>query len=116
MSQEFSHIANTDPKTPITVLSVPHGAYTQPESYNDIQNLGFYMSPALLETTVVDEVIKQAANVAGLDFLSVTDTFRQHDPLAYYPLDGHFNAEGNRLFAESIYPTVKTNCLQAFVS
>jgi len=107
---DFLQLAQAARGARVSVVSVPHGAYTQAESYRDLEELGFTMRTTLLETTLMDDVIEGAANTAGIEFLSVTETFRQHDELAFYPLDGHFNDEGNRLFAEAVYPHVRELC------
>ncbi len=110
MGAEFERLVAAAPDAHIVVVSVPHGAYTQPQAHADLAEMGFFMPPELLASPLVDDAIEQAANTAGLPFLAVTQAFRDHETLAFYPLDGHFNAEGNRLFAEALAPSATGWC------
>ncbi len=112
MAADFAAIAESAPQSEILVLSVPYGAYTQDTARQNLMQLGFILPPEITESALVDDAIEQAADAAGVPFMKVTDTFRTHDGLAFYPVDGHFNAEGNRLFAESIAPPVADYCTE----
>lgn len=109
MSADFARI-EAAAGARVIVASVPHGAYTQAQAHADLLRFGFVLPPELLQSDAVDSAIAEAAAGAGLPFVSVTDAFRAHDALAFYPVDGHFNAEGNRLFAAEIAPTVRDAC------
>jgi lysophospholipase L1-like esterase len=109
MQADFASIAATFPSAQVMVVSVPYGVYTQDESRNALTALGFNL-PAELLTADADTPIQQAANAAALDFIRVTDAFRANPTLAFYPLDGHFNAEGNRLLAATLLPDVRAAC------
>jgi hypothetical protein len=110
MATHFQQIAAAAPNTTLQVVSIPHGAYTQSQAQADLVALGFNVPPDLLTNTFVDGAIADAAERAELPYVSVTDAFRTHDTLAFYPVDGHFNVEGNRLLAETLLPTVREAC------
>lgn len=112
MSADFRTIADTAPDAHTLIISVPHGAYTQPAARDDLLRLGFILPPEITASPLVDDAIHSAANGAGVRFLRVTDAFRTHDALAFYPVDGHFNAEGNRLLAAAITPAILGECAQ----
>jgi len=94
----------------VLVVSVPHGAYTQPAAWEALRALGFTVPEAALTSTFVDEAVEHAAREAGVDFLSATDAFRAADVPAFYPVDGHFNAAGNALLARELLPAVAAAC------
>ncbi|MEL6148603.1 MAG: SGNH/GDSL hydrolase family protein [Chloroflexota bacterium] len=110
MTADFEQIANSAPDADILVASVPHGAYTQPRAQADLRAYGFDVPDELLQVSQVDDAIAQAATQADVDFISVTDAFRQSNTLAFYPLDGHFNNHGNRLFASALLPAIAERC------
>jgi lysophospholipase L1-like esterase len=111
MAAQFAQIKRAAGEARVLVLSVPYGAYTQDAARRNLARLGFDVPPTLLESALVDNAVAGAADAAGVDFLAVTAAFRAEDaPLAFYPLDGHFNAAGNRLFAASIAPAVAQHC------
>jgi hypothetical protein len=94
----------------VTVVSVPHGAYTQAEAQAALRQLGFDLPPATLTNTFVDGAIQQAAEAAGLPFISATAAFRADATLAFFPVDGHFNAHGNALMATALTDAVRAAC------
>ncbi len=111
MAGHFRLIARAAPTAQTLVVSVPYGAYTQPEAHAALQTLGFDMPESLLSNTHVDQAIADAANAAGLPFVRVTGTFRTAEALAFYPVDGHFNATGNALMAAALVPSLRAACL-----
>jgi lysophospholipase L1-like esterase len=111
MTADLKRIADVCRKNgvPIVAVSVPHGMYNNLAAHRGTQRVGFLVSPAMLESTGPDVAISRSARLANLPFLSVSDVFRAHqgDPGLYFELDGHFTAEGHRLFAEALAPLVK---------
>lgn len=94
----------------VIVVSVPHGAYTQPAAHAALRRLGFDVPRAALTSGQVDTVVADAAAGAGLPFVAATGAFRTDTTLAFYPVDGHFNAHGNALLAEALAATVRAAC------
>jgi hypothetical protein len=70
--------------------------------------MGFVVDEANLATTKMDEASRRAAAAAGLAAFDVTDAFRKAETgrRLFFPYDGHFNPDGQRLFAASIEPFV----------
>ena len=90
----------------VLVLSVPSAAYANPAAFSGLSDIG---TGEELLTTVPDRAAAEACARAGLPFKQVTAEFRRRaarEPL-YYKVDAHFNAEGNRVFAELVTPWVE---------
>ena len=110
IADDFTAIGEAAPHSDVIVLSVPYGAYTQEDARTNLMQLGFILPPEITSSALVDDAIQQATAAAGLPFVTVTDIFREHDALAFYPVDGHFNTAGNRLFAQAVAPQVIPHC------
>jgi hypothetical protein len=90
------------------VISVPSSVYTNRSGFEAHRREGFLLSESLLTSDAADRTIHAASQTAGLKFFSVTEAFRARtsDAGLYFPLDGHWTARGNRLFAEQVAPIV----------
>lgn len=88
----------------VVVVSVPFGPYVSRRSQDNHRRLGYIVNDAMLEGDAPDEVIRSACEKAKLPFHSVTDRFRKACTrrTLYYEFDGHFNPEGQALFAEAV--------------
>ncbi|MGE0636065.1 MAG: SGNH/GDSL hydrolase family protein [Bacteroidia bacterium] len=86
------------------VISVPNLAYSSKEEMTALTKYGFIIPDSLFANKFADETIKMAADENGIEFFSVSENFRQNkkEENLYYPFDGHFTKEGNRLFAASV--------------
>lgn len=93
---------------PVLAISVPYATYASESSQQGFAQLGYVMTPEMLMTHAPDEAVRQAASLAGVPFTLVTSSFRkeaQRESL-FFHFDGHFNAAGNRVFAELVTPVV----------
>jgi len=92
----------------LVVVSIPHWPYvTHPQS---LSKLGLVLTPEMLSTEAPDDEARQACREAGVEPpIVVTHDIRKRaaagEPL-YYPNDGHFTPEGQRVFAESVAPQI----------
>jgi lysophospholipase L1-like esterase len=86
------------------VISVPNLAYSSNEEMNTLKKYGFTIPDTLFGNPLADETIKMAADENGIEFYSASEKFRQSkkEENLYYPFDGHFTKEGNRVFAASV--------------
>lgn len=91
------------------VVSMPYGIYVSKNSFASRQRLGFAASPQMLTSDQPDEAIKQAAQLAGLEFYEVTREFRDAAPdhELFFALDGHLNRDGHALFARAVTPFIR---------
>jgi GDSL-like Lipase/Acylhydrolase family len=92
----------------VVVVSLPNGFFVSRAMLDSYARMGFAVDEANLATTKMDEASRRAAAGAGLAFFDVTDVFRQAERgrRLFFRYDGHFNPEGQRLFAASIEPFV----------
>ena len=71
--------------------------------------MGFDVDERFMTTGIMDEAIERAAKGAQIEFVTVTNKFREKcrnkTPL-FFRYDGHMNAYGNRLYAEQLVPIV----------
>lgn len=91
-------------------ISVPSGIYNSPEIHATRLELGAALPPEALETNVADETAQLACDLAAIPLITVSDAFREvalQRPL-FYPIDTHFNAEGNRAFADVLAPALRS--------
>ncbi|MEM6530891.1 MAG: GDSL-type esterase/lipase family protein, partial [Chloroflexota bacterium] len=66
MSEDFEQIARAAGEAEVIVMSVPHGAYTQPGAQEDLRAYGFDVPPTLLTATQVDDAIASAVAQADI--------------------------------------------------
>ena len=88
----------------VLAVAVPNGAYTDPRVQDTLRAVGFEMPPELLTTHGMDDVLAESCARAGIPLIKVTDFMREaaRQQEFYYPLDGHLNENGQRLFAEAL--------------
>ncbi len=110
LTDDLTTIQATIGEARVLVVSIPHGAYTQPEAHAALQRLGFTLPADTLTNAFVDDAIEQAADAAGLPLITATDAFRADETLAFYPVDGHFNPHGNTLLANALTDDVRAGC------
>lgn len=111
MGDEFQVIRDVAPDANVIVFSMPHGAYTQNSAQSDLRELGFSVPAELLVNSQVDDAIAQAATMADVGFVSLTDTFRELEASVFYPVDGHLNFVGSQHLADALLPIVSNACL-----
>jgi hypothetical protein len=92
----------------VIVVSVPYGIYVSQAGFETRRRIGFDTVPEMLTSNAADEAIRQASLLAGLDFYTFTDQFRQAsvNQQFFFELDGHFNRTGDAYFAETLTPVV----------
>lgn len=83
------------------IASVPSGAYVSLDVCRSLQPWGFLCDPGFVASGAPDEVIRRAAQGAGLPFFEVTEGFRAAGNAGlYFPRDLHFTAAGHRLYGD----------------
>jgi lysophospholipase L1-like esterase len=90
------------------VAVVPYGAFVSRRQLEAIKKIGFQIEASFLTSTAPDDLIRGAAERAGLASVSLTSAFREEGnrrPL-YYEWDGHFNEAGHELYAELLAAVV----------
>ncbi|MGC2518227.1 MAG: hypothetical protein WA373_03865 [Burkholderiales bacterium] len=92
----------------IVVVSLPNGFFVSKRILETNGRIGFIVDPSCLTTTSMDDAIRMATSKPGIDFLEVTQTFREESMKRnlFFRFDGHYNREGQRYFAESIGPFI----------
>ncbi|HYX27076.1 MAG TPA: SGNH/GDSL hydrolase family protein [Pyrinomonadaceae bacterium] len=95
--------------TRVIVVSVPYGIYVSAASWATRKRIAFNTTPEMLSSSNPDDAIKQASQLAGIDFCEVTKQFRKAsiNQQLFFELDGHFNRKGHALFAESVAPVIR---------
>jgi lysophospholipase L1-like esterase len=93
----------------VIVVSVPYGIYVSRASFDSRQRIGFTTVPEMLTSNAADEAIRQASQLAGVDFYAVTDQFRHAsiNQQFFFELDGHFSRAGHAYFADALTPIIK---------
>ena len=108
MSTQFSriHRSAATVKAAVMVVSAPFGLYVSRQQFDTRQNrLGFTLDRRMLTSSSPDDAIRLAAVGAGVPFFAFTQAFREKDGTPFhFELDGHFNASGNRFYAEQLTP------------
>ena len=103
MSESLASISSTarENGARTVVVSIPYRAYVSKRDGAALRRIGFAIPDDLAESDGAAAAIWQAARDAGLDCLDVTLRFREacRSRELYYPLDGHFNRDGNAVFA-----------------
>ena len=95
-------------------ISIPYRVYITAPDMEAMREFGFDVDPALIGSDKPDEMIRAAAGRAGVPFVDVTSSFRAEakDSELYFPVDGHFNASGARLYATLLTPKVAAQLKQ----
>lgn len=86
----------------VLVALVPYGAYVSRRQMEAVHKVGFQVEASFLTSTTPDDLVRGAAERAGLASASFMSAFREEGnrrPL-YYEWDGHFNEAGHELYAE----------------
>jgi hypothetical protein len=88
----------------LMVISVPNLPYSSREEMSSLRKYGFSIPDSIFGNPLADETIKMAATESEIEFYSVAENFRssKKEENLYYPFDGHFTKEGNKLFAVSV--------------
>jgi lysophospholipase L1-like esterase len=94
---------------PLLVVSIPAPIYVNAEDYASAERLGFRLDTRMLVNDDADEAIRLAAAAVGLQTWTCTRELRGAASARrlYFPVDGHFNAEGHRLYADWVAPLVE---------
>ncbi len=90
----------------VVVISAPYKVYASRRDVESSQRLGLNLLPEMAESDSADKAIEMACQSAGVNFIEVTNEFRQAanaTPL-YYEMDGHLNSTGHRVFAHLLTP------------
>ena len=110
MSEQLIRIRNAAKQinAKVIVVSVPYGIYVSQASFASRRRLGFAVAPEMLTTNPEDDAIRNASQLAGVDFYEFTNQFRNASSRQqfFYELDGHFNRTGHAFFAEALTPVV----------
>lgn len=87
-------------------LSIPTMYFTSPITSERRASLGFPAMHWDFMTDVPDEATRLACKQAGMECVVVTEAFREKalEVSMFHTIDGHFNAIGNRTFAELLSP------------
>lgn len=99
----------------LIVISIPNLPYSSKEEMVELKKYGFSVPDSISGNQLADETIKMAAAESEIEFYSVSENFRKSkkETNLYYPFDGHFTKEGNRVFAASVIEVferkIKTN-------
>lgn len=88
----------------LIIITVPNLPYYSREEMVSLRKYGFSIPDSIFGNSLADETIKMAAEESEIEFYSVSENFRslKKDENLYYPFDGHFTKEGNKLFATSV--------------
>ena len=88
----------------LMVISIPNLPYSSKEEMVELRKYGFSIPDSIFGNPLPDETIKLAASESEIEFYSASENFRANKKEAnlYYPFDGHFTKEGNRVFASSV--------------
>jgi hypothetical protein len=96
----------------LLVLSVPYGIYVSERDWESRRELGFTVLPEMLASSLPDDAIRKVCKEASISFFAVTRDFRDKskDEVLFFEYDGHFNAQGQKVFADLLLPALK-NCV-----
>lgn len=88
---------------------MPFGIFVNNPSCRDYGREGFATMEGMTRNSDPDAPFREACATAGITLISVTDKFREQidNPKLYFEIDTHLAAEGQRLFAESLFPRVR---------
>jgi len=88
---------------PVILLLIPPGHEVDKRTWPGLQRMGYHIDPRLLhEHGLADEVRRLAEEELGWAVVDLYDTMKQSPKLAYFPIDGHWNAQGHRLAAQAL--------------
>jgi hypothetical protein len=88
----------------VLVVPVPYGAFVNRRQWDAIRRVGFQVEDAFLTSTLPDDVVRAAADRAGVPSTSAMAVFREQagERELYFHWDGHFNPAGHELFAATL--------------
>ncbi|MCG3165222.1 MAG: hypothetical protein POELPBGB_00984 [Bacteroidia bacterium] len=88
----------------LMIISVPNLPYSSKDEMASLKKYGFTIPDSIFGKLLADETIKLAAAESEIEFYSVAENFRisKKENNLYFPFDGHFSKEGNKLFAASV--------------
>ena len=96
----------------VLVISIPYGIYSSERDMKRQQRLGFKVFPEMITSSSPDDVIRSICDENGIAFFAVTNEFRSKamaQPL-FFEFDNHFNAQGQKVFADLLLPFFE-NCV-----
>ncbi len=113
MADFFSSIQKTcsENNSELIVLSIPNLPYSSKEEMLSLKKYGFEIPDSIYGNPLSDKTIQMAAEESGIEFYSASENFinlqgfKNLEDLQtnlYYPFDGHFTKEGNRIFAAAV--------------
>ncbi|HEY6205518.1 MAG TPA: SGNH/GDSL hydrolase family protein [Chthoniobacterales bacterium] len=111
MAKQFERIKKVSDRSraKMIVVSVPFGVYVNDHVFETWRSYGFHVVPEMLASDSPDRAVYLACEKAGVEFFTATDAFRSHrDAHFFYTLDGHFNPDGHRFYAEQLTPALAT--------
>jgi hypothetical protein len=88
----------------VLLLPVPHGIYVNRPAQDNYASLGFEVDPAMLDSSLPDDLLCAAGERAGWPCLTVSEVFqaRVADSTLFFPRDGHLTVAGNQLMMEAV--------------
>ena len=95
----------------LVVAVIPDGPYVSAVSGKGLQQVGYTITPDLLQTSVPDSIVAEVCKELGVTYLIQTDEFRTESKTAsyYFPMDGHFNENGHKAFAGRLSAFLKSH-------
>ena len=92
----------------VLVVSIPHAAFVSAPNRATYAALGYGIDAGCAETLAMDAAIEDAADAAGVEFLSLTGCMRPAaaEAVLYFERDGHPNAAGYAHIAACLEPAV----------
>lgn len=86
----------------VIVAVIPNGPYVSKLAADGLREVGYDTPQELLSSDVPDQIVREVCRQNDIEFVSCTEWFREQDVECYFPLDGHFNETGHRMFAERL--------------
>jgi lysophospholipase L1-like esterase len=99
----------------LVVAVIPDGPYVSPASGKGLQQVGYTISPDLLQTNVPDSIVMEVCKELGVPCLVQTAEFRTESKTTnyYFSMDGHFNENGHQAFAGRLSAFLKSDMVEA---
>lgn len=87
------------------IVIAPPGIQVSPDEFKEGKKAFGFKPDEYIESTAMQDRIKKFAAASGIPVLDLLPEFRRASarPMLYYPYDGHWNRDGNRLAAEQTY-------------
>jgi lysophospholipase L1-like esterase len=88
----------------VIVVSIPYPLYFSKAALASQHRVGFQVSESMVISDIPESTIQQACKQAGLTSLEISPFFRTQASTnsLFFPLDGHLNAAGHQLLAETL--------------